>query len=81
MEKINKVSYISPSRPLWKWSWSSITPQHPDRWNGCLGDIALPTHFRLPYASGKTRYYETRTITTKGQRPVVSSNLLNYAND
>ena len=81
VEKINKVSYISPEGAV-HFEVVVVFDNPGTLTAGMDASVAIALAdgtSAYPYASGKTEYYETRTITTKASGPVVSSNLLNYA--
>ncbi len=82
VEKINKVNYISPEGAV-HFEVVVVFDNPGTLTAGMDASVAIALAdgtSAYPYASGKTEYYETRTITTKASGPVVSSNLLNYAN-
>ncbi len=83
VEKINKVSYISPEGAVH--FEVVIVFDNPGTLTAGMDASAILTAKDgtaiYPYQNGKTEYYETRTIVTKAAGPVVGvGNLLNYAN-
>ena len=83
VEKINKVSYISPEGAVH--FEAVIVFDNPGTLTaGMDASVSLTAADGTaiyPYANGKTEFYETRTITAKAGGPVESiGNLLNYAN-
>ena len=83
VEKINKVSYISPEGAVH--FEVVIAFDNPGTLTAEMDASAVlyaadgtPIY---PYENGKTEFYETRTIETKAAGPVIGiGNLLNYAN-
>ena len=82
VEKINKVSYISPEGAVhFEVVVVFDNPGTLTEGMDASASVALSDGtVAYPYAPAKTEYYETRTINTKADGPVVSANLLNYAN-
>ncbi len=82
VEQINKVSYISPEGAVhFEVVVSFDNPGTLTAGMDASASIALAAGTTAyPYAPAQTEYYETRTITTKASGPVVSANLLDYAN-
>ena len=82
VEKINKVSYISPEGAVhFEVVVVFDNPGTLTAGMDASASVSLADgSTAYPYASAKTEYYETRTITTKASGPLVSSSLLNYAN-
>ena len=82
VEQINKVSYISPEGAVhFEVVVSFDNPGTLTAGMDASASIALADGTTAyPYAPAQTEYYETRTITTKASGPVVSANLLDYAN-
>ena len=83
VEKVNKVSYISPEGAVH--FEAVIVFDNPGTLTAGMDASAVLTaddgSTIYPYENGKTEFYETRTIVTKAGGPVVSTgNLLNYAN-
>ena len=83
VEKINKVSFISPEGAVH--FEAVIVFDNPGTLTaGMEASATLTTASGVsiyPYQNGKTEYYETRDILTKAAGPLVSvGNLLNYAN-
>lgn len=83
VEKINKVSFISPEGAVH--FEAVIVFDNPGTLTaGMEASATLTTASGVsiyPYQNGKTEYYETREILTKAAGPLVSvGNLLNYAN-
>lgn len=83
VEKINKVSYISPEGAVH--FEVVITFDNPGTLTaGMDASAVLKTADGTeiyPYENGKTEFYETRTVQTKASGPVTGTgNLLNYAN-
>ncbi len=83
VEKINKVSYISPEGAVH--FEAVIVFDNPGTLTAGMDASAIlkgadGTEI-YPYQNGKTDFYETRSIETKAAGPVVGmGNLLNYAN-
>ena len=83
VEKINKVSYVSPEGAVH--FEAVIVFDNPGTLTAGMDASAVltakdGTHI-YPYQNGKTEFYETRTITAKASGPVSGKgNLLNYAN-
>ena len=83
VEKINKVSYISPEGAVH--FEAVIVFDNPGTLTAGMDASAVlaakdGTQI-YPYQNGKTEFYETRTITAKASGPVSGKgNLLNYAN-
>lgn len=84
VEKINKVSYISPEGAV---HFEVVVVF--DNPGTLTADMDAATYFTAadgweiyPYESGKTKFYEIRTVTAKAGGPVerVGDLLLNYAN-
>ena len=83
VEKINKVSYISPEGAVH--FEAVIVFDNPGTLTAGMDASAVLTASDgtqiYPYQNGKTEFYETRTITAKASGPVTGKgNLLNYAN-
>ena len=83
VEKINKVSYISPEGAVH--FEAVIVFDNPGTLTAEMDASAVLTagdgSAIYPYENGKTEYYEKRTITAKASGPVEGiGNLLNYAN-
>lgn len=83
VEKINKVSYISPEGAVH--FEAVIVFDNPGTLTAGMDASAVLTAKDgtqiYPYQNGKTEFYETRTITAKASGPVSGKgNLLNYAN-
>ena len=83
VEKINKVSYISPEGAVH--FEAVIVFDNPGTLTAGMDASAVLTAQDgtqiYPYQNGKTEFYETRTITAKASGPVSGKgNLLNYAN-
>ena len=83
VEKINKVSYISPEGAVH--FEAVIVFDNPGTLTAGMDASAVMTTADgteiYPYENGKTEFYETRTITAKASGPVTGQgNLLNYAN-
>ena len=83
VEKINKVSYISPEEAVH--FEVVIVFDNPGTLTAEMDASAVlyaaDGTAIYPYENGKTEFYETRTIEAKAGGPVVSiGNLLNYAN-
>lgn len=83
VEKINKVSYISPEGAVH--FEAVIVFDNPGTLTAGMDASAVLTTKDgtqiYPYQNGKTEFYETRTITAKASGPVAGKgNLLNYAN-
>ena len=83
VEKINKVSYISPEGAVH--FEVVIVFDNPGTLTAGMDASAVLTAADgssiYPYQNGKTEFYETRSIVTKAGGPVVSvGNLLNHAN-
>ncbi len=83
VEKINKVSYISPEGAVH--FEAVIVFDNPGTLTAGMDASAVLTTKDgtqiYPYQNGKTEFYETRTITAKASGPVSGKgNLLNYAN-
>ena len=83
VEKINKVSYISPEGAVhFEVVIVFDTPGTlPAGMDASAVLTAADGTAIYPYQNGKTEYYETRNIVAKASGPVVGvGNLLNYAN-
>lgn len=83
VEKINKVSYVSPEGAVH--FEAVIVFDNPGTLTAGMDASAVLTAQDgtqiYPYQNGKTEFYETRTITAKASGPVSGKgNLLNYAN-
>ena len=83
VEKINKVSYISPEGAVH--FEVVIVFDNPGTLTAGMDASAMLTAADgtaiYPYQNGKTEFYETRSIVTKAGGPVVNvGNLLNHAN-
>ena len=83
VEKINKVSYVSPEGAVH--FEAVIAFDNPGTLTAGMDASAVLTTKDgtqiYPYQNGKTEFYETRTITAKASGPVSGKgNLLNYAN-
>lgn len=83
VEKINKVSYVSPEGAVH--FEAVIAFDNPGTLTAGMDASAVLTAKDgtqiYPYQNGKTEFYETRTITAKASGPVSGKgNLLNYAN-
>ena len=83
VEKINKVSYISPEGAVH--FEAVIVFDNPGTLTAGMDAAAVLTAADgteiYPYENGKTEFYEIRTINTKASGPVVApGTLLNYAN-
>lgn len=83
VEKVNKVNYISPEGAAH--FEAVIVFDNPGTLTAGMDASAVLKAGSgadiYPYQNGKTEYYETRTITTKAEGPVLrKGNLLNYAN-
>ena len=83
VEKINKVSYVSPEGAVH--FEAVIVFDNPGTLTAGMDASAVLTAKDgtqiYPYQNGKTEFYETRTITAKASGPVSGKgNLLNYAN-
>ncbi|MCI8422957.1 MAG: HlyD family efflux transporter periplasmic adaptor subunit [Lawsonibacter sp.] len=83
VEKINKVSFISPEGAVH--FEAVITFRNPGTITAEMDASAVITAEDgteiYPYQNGKTAFYETRSIVTKASGPVIGKgNLLNYAN-
>ena len=83
VEKINKVSYVSPEGAVH--FEAVIVFDNPGTLTAGMDASAVLTTKDgtqiYPYQNGKTEFYETRTITAKASGPVSGKgNLLNYAN-
>lgn len=83
VEKINKVSFISPEGAVH--FEVVIVFDNPGTLTEKMDASAVLTDREggeiYPYENGKTEFYETRTVETKASGPVVGQgNLLNYAN-
>ena len=83
VEKINKVSYISPEGAVH--FEVVIVFDNPGTLTAGMDAAAVLTAADgtaiYPYQNGKTEFYETRNIVAKASGPVVGvGNLLNYAN-
>ena len=84
VEQINKVSYISPEGGV---NFEAVIVfDNPGTLTAGMDASAVLTASDgsqiLPYAMGKTEYYETRTIQTKAAGPVtgIGAMLMNHAN-
>ena len=84
VEEINKVSYISPEGGV---NFEAVIVfDNPGTLTAGMDASAVLTASDgsqiLPYAMGKTEYYETRTIQTKAAGPVtgIGAMLMNHAN-
>ncbi|MGN0967815.1 MAG: efflux RND transporter periplasmic adaptor subunit [Oscillospiraceae bacterium] len=82
VEKINRVSYISPEGgSYFEVVLSFDNPGTLTAGMNASAVLHTPEGAPMyPYDSGKTDYYETRTLTTKAGGPLIESSLLNYAN-
>ena len=83
MEKVNKVSYISPEGGVY--FEAVIVFDNPGTLTEKMDASAVLTTAGgddiYPYQNGQTEFYETRDILTKAGGPVTGQgNLLNYAN-
>lgn len=83
VEKINKVSYISPEGGVY--FEAVIVFDNPGTLTEKMDASAVLTAADgsdiYPYQNGQTQFYETRDILTKAGGPVIGQgNLLNYAN-
>ena len=83
VEKINKVSFISPEGAVH--FEVVIVFDNPGTLTEKMDASAVLTDSEggeiYPYKNGQTEFYETRTVETKASGPVVGQgNLLNYAN-
>ena len=82
VEKINKVSYITPEGGVYfevivAFSNPGTLTAEMDATATLFTDDG---DMLFPYDGGKTQYYESRKLSTKAGGPLVRSNLLNYAN-
>ena len=82
VEKINKVSYITPEGGVY--FEVVVAFNNPGTLTAEMEASATLTaddgSYLYPYEGAKTQYYDSRTLTTKAGGPLVRSNLLNYAN-
>ena len=83
VEKINKVSYISPEGAVH--FEAVVVFDNPGTLTADMDASAVLTagdgSSIYPYQNGKTEFYEIRTITTKADGPVTGiGNLMDYAN-
>ena len=82
VEKINKVSYISPEGSVY--FEVIVVFDNPNTLTEGMTASATLTAADgtaiYPYQNGETEYYEVRKIVTESQGPVLSQNLLRYAN-
>lgn len=82
VEKINKVSYISPEGSVY--FEVIVVFDNPNTLTEGMTASATLTAADgaaiYPYQNGTTEYYEVRKIVTESQGPVLSQNLLRYAN-
>ena len=82
VETINKVSYISPEGS----TYFEVIIVFDNPGTLTEGMVATATLTAAdgspiyPYANGETEYYEVRKISTEAAGPLVSQNLLRYAN-
>ena len=82
VEKINRVSYITPEGGIYFeviLSFDNPGTLTADMEASAVLFAADGTPI-YPYSDGKTEYYETRALTTKAGGPLIKSSLLNYAN-
>lgn len=82
VEKINKVSYITPEGGMY--FEVIVAFNNPGTLTAEMDATATlfteDGDMLFPYDGGKTEYYERRTLSTKAGGPLVRSSLLNYAN-
>jgi len=83
VEKINKVSYISPEGGVY--FEAVIVFDNPGTLSEKMDASAVLTTADgadiYPYQNGQTQFYETRDVLTKAGGPIIGQgNLLNYAN-
>ena len=82
VEKINKVSYITPEGGVY--FEVIVAFSNPGTLTAEMNATATlftdDGDMLFPYDGGKTQYYESRRLSTKAGGPLVRSNLLNYAN-
>ena len=82
VEKINKVNFISLEGGTY--FEAVISFDNPGTLTAGMSASAVlytPEGAPIyPYDNGETDYYEVQTLTTKAGGPLISSNLLNYAN-
>ena len=83
VEKINKVSYISPEGAV-HFEVVAVFDNPGTLTAGMDASVSIPAAdgtMIYPYENGKTEFYETRSITAKAGGPVTGlGNLLNHAN-
>ena len=82
VEKINKVSYISPEGSVYfEVVIAFDNPSTLTRGMTATATLAAADGSAIyPYANGETEYYETRKIVTESEGPLLTDNLLRYAN-
>ena len=82
VEKINKVSYISPEGSVY--FEVVVVFDNPNTLTADMTATATLTAADgtpiYPYSNSTTEYYEVRKITTEAGGPLISQNLLRYAN-
>ena len=82
VEKINKVSYITPEGGVY--FEVIVAFSNPGTLTAEMNATATlftdDGDMLFPYDGGKTQYYESRKLSTKAGGPLVRTNLLNYAN-
>lgn len=82
VEQINKVSYISPEGSVY-FEVVVVFDNPNTLTEGMVASATLngaDGAAIYPYENGKTEYYEVRKIVTESAGPLVSQNLLRYAN-
>lgn len=82
VEKINKVSYISPEGSVYfEVVIAFDNPSTLTQGMTATATLAAADGSAIyPYANGETEYYETRKIVTESEGPLLTDNLLRYAN-
>lgn len=82
VEQVNKVSYITPEGAVcFEVVVSFDNPGTLTEAMSATGTLTAPDGTAIyPYQAGKTEYYEVRKIVTEASGPLVSENLLRYAN-
>ena len=82
VETVNKVSYISPEGSVY-FEVIVVFDNPGTLTEGMTASASLTDAAGAPiypYQNGETEYYEVRKIVTEAQGPVLSENLLRYAN-